>query len=245
MEKKFLVIFSMIALLASMNVVSAKTKTSPDLVKAIKAYKAQNYSECYYLLDDVLKEQPANALAYYYKAITSAQIGRKEEALANYEKVLLLSPGNNNLNSYAQKGKLCIEEPEKCADSVYGSEADDFILNKKSAKFSEKVQSDYERLQLENFMREMNRNDSVDTKKFENYKDFSSQNPSNDEIVAALRTLQRAGLTGSVGINSSYADLSILNGSQQQNSIYNMFGNSSMNPQIIQALLTNNMTQGF
>ena len=242
MKKKLFIIFSIIALLASVDVTYSKTKTSPDLAKAIKAYKAENYSECHYLLETVLKEQPDNALAYYYMAITSAQIGRKEDIWFHTR---LLSPENNNLTRYAQKGKLCIEDPEKCQESVYGSAVEEFILNKKSAKFSEKVQSDYEKLQLEDFMREMNRTDIIDTKRFEGYKDFSSQAPSNDEIVAALRILQKAGFTDMFSSNNNYADLSVLTGNQQQSSLYNMFGNSSINPQIIQALLTNNMTQGF
>ena len=92
-------------------------------------------------------------------------------------------------------------------------------------------------------MREMNRNDSIDAQRFKEYKDFSSV-PTNDEIVAALRTLQRAGF-GNIINNNNYADLSVLTGNSQQNALYNMMGSSSMNPQLIQALLTNNMTQGF
>ena len=44
-------------------------------------------------------------------------------------------------------------------------------------------------------MREMNRGNDVEPQKFREYKDFSGEVPTNDEIVAALRTLQRAGLS--------------------------------------------------
>ena len=46
---------------------------------------------------------------------------------------------------------------------------------------------------VENLMREMNRKDNITPQKFKEYKDFSNAAPSNDEIVAALRVLQRAG----------------------------------------------------
>ncbi len=57
--------------------------------------------------------------------------------------------------------------------------------------------------------------------------------PSNDEIVAAIRTLQKAGL---------YDTFSNTN---QQAQMFNMFGGAAMNPQVIQAMLTNNMSLGF
>ena len=93
-------------------------------------------------------------------------------------------------------------------------------------------------------MREMNRNNEIDPQKFKDYKDFSSFNPegtpSNDEIVAALRTLQKAGL------GSNVSELSLLTGTPtQQGSIYNMMGNSNISPQIMQALFSNNMSLGF
>ena len=91
-------------------------------------------------------------------------------------------------------------------------------------------------------MREMNRNDNIAPKDFEEFKDFSSV-PTNDEIVSALRTLQRAGLDNIR--QNNYADLSVLTGNYQNNSITGYMGHSSMNPMLIQALLTNNITQGF
>ena len=95
-------------------------------------------------------------------------------------------------------------------------------------------------------MREMNRKDSIDTKKFKDYKDFSSEVPSNDEIVTAIRVLQKAGL-GSLVNNS---DMSLISGNSQDDAMLNLLMNrnasgSSINPQVIQALLTNQLTTGF
>ena len=98
---------------------------------------------------------------------------------------------------------------------------------------------------IDNMKREINRNKDIAPQKFKDYKDFSSQAPTNDEIVNALRVLQRAGLTN-IGNNS---ELSLLTGSRSENDILlNMLtgqGTSTMSPQVIQSLLTNQMSIGF
>lgn len=242
MKKSLLTLLSILVLFSTVGIVSAKSVNNTDLTNAIKLYKSGNYSECYFKLESVIKKDPANALAYYYMAMTSAQLGRKNEAISNYDKAITLAPDGNNLSRYAKKGKRCLETPDKCEDTFFDSVEDEFIQKKSGPRFTEEVQSNYEKLKIENFMREMNRDDSIEPQKFKEYKDFSSV-PTNDEIVAALRTLQRAGL-GDV-VSRNYADLSVLTGNTQQNAMFNMMGSSSMNPQLIQALLTNNMTQGF
>ena len=242
--KKNILIFSVLFAVLAMNTAYSKSIKSHSLTEVIKAYKAGNYSQSYYMLEDILKNEPGNALAHYYMAITSAQIGKKDEAISNYDAVLQLSPMNNNLNRYAKKGKLCIEEPDKCNESSYGTPSDEFIQIKNGKKLTEEVQSDYEQLKLENFMREMNRKDDVETTRFNEFKDFSSAVPSNDEIVAAMRVLQRAGFSDMLQRGNNSMDLSMFM-EPSQTSIYNVMGNNSFNPQLIQALLTNNMTQGF
>ena len=112
------------------------------------------------------------------------------------------------------------------------------------------LKSDYEKQKIENLMREMNRGKDVQPQNFKDYKDFSSQAPTNDEIVAALRVLQRAGLSDLVRGNN-VTDLSLLTGNQgynNENAVLNMLtgnGSSSLNPQVIQSLLTNQMSIGF
>lgn len=249
MKKHILVILS--ALICSMSVVTvnAKTASNPSLNSAIKMYKASNYSECYTALQDIIKKDPSNALAYYYLAMTSAQIGKRDEAISNYVKVMTLSP-NGVLCKYAAKGKVCLEEPEKCHESEEAADPEDsFIRGAYGSGFSEQVRSDYEKHKIENLMREMNRGKDVEPQKFKDYKDFSGEVPTNDEIVAALRVLQRAGLTDLVRGNNM-SDISLLTGTQGNNefAVLNMLtgnGSNSLNPQVIQSLLTNQMSIGF
>lgn len=242
MKKKLLTVISILAISSTIGIANCKQVNSDTLSDAIKLYKGGNYSECYSLLEEVIKNDPANALAYYYMGMTSTQLGRKDEAISNYEKAITLSPTNNNLSRYAKKGKRCLETPDKCDESLFDTVEEEFIL-KRGVKFSEEVKSDFERLKIENFMREMNRDDSIDPQKFKEYKDFSGV-PTNDEIVAALRTLQKAGF-GDILTNNNYSDLSLFTGNSAQNQMLNMMSPNSMNSQLIQALLTNNMTQNF
>ena len=245
MKKKILMLLTIAVLFSTAGYVSAKQSATTELSALIKMYKAGNYSECYVKLTDYVKKDPANALAYYYLAMTSAQIGKKSEAISNYDKVLTLTSPNGNLGRYATKGKTCLETPNKCQDSTYASPLEEFIRSKNTT-VTDEVRSDYERLKIENMMREINRNENIPPQEFKEYKDFSSV-PTNDEIVAALRTLQRAGFSD-IFSNNYQNDLSLITGyqnPQQNNQIMNMLGNSSMNPQLIQALLTNNMSLGF
>lgn len=182
--------------------------------------------------------------------MSSAQIGKKDEAIDNYTKVMSLSP-NGVLGKYAAKGKVCLENPDKCHEPEEVADPDDaFIRGGFGSGFSEKVRSDYEKQKIENLMREMNRGKDVQPQNFKDYKDFSSQAPTNDEIVAALRVLQRAGLSDLVRGNN-VTDLSLLTGNQgynNENAVLNMLtgnGSSSLNPQVIQSLLTNQMSIGF
>lgn len=241
MKKSLLTILSILVLASTIGTATAKAEKT-SLTEAINYYKAGNYSGCYVALEQYVKQDPSNALAYYYLGMASAQLGKKDDAIANYNNAIRLAPHNNNLSRYAKKGKRCLETPDKCEDSLYDSLEDEFIQKKHGPRFTEDVRSEYEKLKIENFMREMNRNDGIEPHKFKEYKDFSSV-PTNDEIVAALRTLQQAGF-GNI-INNNFTDLSVLTGDNQQNALFNMMGSSTMNPQLIQALLTNNMTQGF
>ena len=245
MKRKLLIALSIIVL-GTCGVVNAKAKVTPELSEAIGLYKQGNYSECYLKLNKILEKENTNALVYYYHAMTNAQLGNTNGAVESYQKVLNLAPTNSNLAKFAAKGSRCLTEPEKCSASFYSSGEEDFIRNFRGSKFSEGVNSQYEMLKLENMKREMNRSNDIDAQEFKKYKDFSTMNnvqnaPSNDEIVAALRTLQQAGLTGSY----SSADVSFLTGVTPQHQLMNVLGGSSMNPQLIQSLLTNNMSLGF
>lgn len=249
MGKKILTILSLALFLSSSLVCNAKNNT--DLSEAIKLYKEGNYTSCYQHLNKTIKKDSTNPLAYYYLAMAAAQVGKTNEAINNYSKTIALSSANSNLSRYAERGKLCLISPEKCEKtSIYSSYEEEFILRKTGAKITDEVRSEFERLKIEQLMREMNRSKDIDTQKFKEYKDFSSMDnsklsPNNDEIVAAIKTLQSAGFNNILG-NSNYSDLSLFTNAQTpQANIFNMMNNQNLSPQAIQMLLTNNMAAGF
>ncbi len=250
MKKQILTILAAIVVCSmSLTCVEAKDSADSTFNSAIKMYKANDYSQCYVTMQKVVETDPSNALAYYYLAMSAAQIGNKEEAISNYEKVINLA-SDEQLLKYASKGKTCLEMPAQChADVENMSPLDKFIFGEYGTGFSAKVRSDYEKHKIENLMREMNRGKDVEPKKFKDYKDFSTSVPTDEEIVAALRVLQRAGF-GDL-FNSNRLDMSLLTGNYSKNSnaaILNMLtenGNSTISPQMIQSLLTNQMSIGF
>ena len=234
MKKKLLALLSILILSSTINLAYSKSYNNADLTKAIRCYKAGNYTECYTTLNEFIKKDSSNAVAYYYLGMTAAHIGKSEEAIANYEKALSLTTAGSSIHAYAEKGKRCLEDPEKCQEPTFESSLDEFIQSVSRKKVSDEVQSDYEKLQIEQMKRDMNRDGNINPQKFREFKDFSTMDnttPSNDEIVAAIRVLQRAGLYDTFSNSNSQ--------------MLNMLGGATMNPQVIQAMLTNNMSLGF
>ena len=247
MKKTALLILSLAIMSATIGTAYSKTATSTELAEYINLYKSQNYTECYDRLSAYVLKEQANALAYYYLAMSATRLGKKDEAIDNYSKAISLAPVNSNLSAYARKGKRCIETPDACEEAVYDTPLEEFIKKSGYVKVSDEVNSQIEKLKIEEMMRKMNRFEDIDRDTFKQYRDFSTMNnqgPTNDEIVAALRTLQKAGLSNFA--NTNYSDLSFLSdGNKNQDALLNMMGNSKLSPQLIQTMLTNNMSLGF
>lgn len=247
MKKKLLIALCTVLITSACSISLAKVTTSAELAEAIKLYKAGNYSQCYEKVDVAIKKDPSNPLGYYYKAMTAAQIGKRDEAIENYDKTLSLSSEKSNLVKYAKKGKRCLETPESCNESQFDSEEDRFVRGSVPSGLSDEVRGLFEKLRIEQMMRDMNRDNDINPQRFREYKDFSSMNtpsgmPSNDEIAAAVKTLSEAGLLN-FGTGNSYSDISLLTGNR--NSDRGMADLMNMNPQLIQAMMTNGMAIGF
>ena len=259
MKKTFSAILSILLVCFTVNTVCAKVKaTSPETAAAIKLYKAGNYTQSYVALKNILDKDSSNALASYYMGMTAAQIGKRDEALQYYGVAAELSP-NGILGKYARKGKKCIETPSLCHEpdvlpSAEGDTLEDkFIKGKFGSGFSEQARGVHEKEKIQQLKRDINRNEDIAPSKFKEYKDFSSQMPTNDEIVQALRVLQRAGLQDVMGTNTNNDAISAFFGTQNNrngNDVYDMLfsrnsANPGLSPQVIQSLLTTQMTTGF
>ncbi len=255
MKKTLIVLIGMLVITGT--VFAKPAATNQQTSAAIKLYKAGDYTNSYVSFSNIVNKDPSNALAYYYLGMSSVQLGKRDEAIENYQKAVDLSP-NGILGSYAKKGILCIEEPESCHASTNSnndneSPEDKFIRSSFGSGFSQKARGTHEKEKIENIRREINRNNEIPPQQFKEYRDFSSQAPTNDEIVAAMRVLQAAGIgfgnrqisdiDSLLGVNNSanrsgYEVLNLLmNGNQGRN--------SNIDPQIIQSMLTNQMTASF
>ena len=258
MKKTLLGILSVIILAGTIGSVYAKAATtSAQTAQGIKMYKSGNYTQSYLTFNKIVDMDPSNALAAYYLGMSAAQLGKADEAVAAYEKAMNLSP-KGILGRYAKQGKKCVETPLVCHEPIVDdddTEEDKFIKSGFGFGFSEKARGVYEKQKIENIKRDINRYNDIAPQKFRDYKDFSSQAPTYDEIVSALKTLQRAGFGDMMGGNRYGYDIAALTGDQQSgnNANYDMLnllfsnngGTSNLNPQVIQSLLTNQMAVGF
>lgn len=276
----------------------AKTTSASSPVKiAIKKYKMRNYTGCLQDCQAIVQRDPSNALAYYYMGMAYAQAGMKDAAVNSYARVLALNP-NPRLLEYATTGKRCLETPDKCHPSDTSqqdqSALDKFIASPTVDGLSSNVRKGVQQRSLEAIKNEINSDkeiDSYDLKKLnqnddnvlkqdkiandnsaapKNAPQETSQNaPTNDEIVAALKVLKRAGLADNsqTAMNNPYAQaanyqnpeqaqLNMLMGaegkSQNNDAMMNMLpfmlaqnkngnGNNNYSPQMMQAVIMNSM----
>lgn len=284
MKKKLLLAIAIIAIVGQIHsYASAASYGGGTTSIAIKKYKAGNYTGCLQDAQSIVSKDPSNAVAYYYMAMSYAKAGRKDEAIEAYKKVLSLKP-NATLSDYATTGKRCLETPDKCYDTPESSDVDKAVASPFGDGLSDAVRTNLEQKHLDAVRMEINRGDDVNNYKFRQFKDYSNdrsdiktedkiaqeKEPTNDEIVAALRTLKKAGLNPVAQTatnpyaqiantqNSEMAQLNMLMGSNNQgnnnNAMMNMIPymlsqkdgqGSAYTPQMMQAMMMNSMLPDF
>jgi len=211
MKKQLICLIAIFAvLIQGANVTMAKSTASNPVKVAIKKYKIGNYTGCLQDCQSIVRRDPSNSVAYYYMAMSYVQAGKKDEAIGAYSKVLSLNP-KTRLFEYATTGKRCLETPDKCVleetGTVPSTDMDKFIASPSDNVLSDKVKSDLNAKRLNGVKNEINNGKDVDSyelRKFRDYTNSRSQidvkddvvqkKPTNDEIVAALKVLNAAGL---------------------------------------------------
>lgn len=76
------------------------TPTNPDYTAAERAVKAANYADATTLLAKVLAHDPKNADAWNYLGFSNRKLGKFPDALADYEKALVINPDHLGANEY-------------------------------------------------------------------------------------------------------------------------------------------------
>lgn len=283
MKKQLLYLLGIVIILSKASYAYAKYSPVSNPVKvAINKYKNGNYTGCLQDCQNIVAKDPSNTIAYYYLAMSYVQAGNKDDAIKNYAKVLSITV-NPKLQDYASTGKRCLETPDKChLDTATDSaDLDNFIATPNDT-LSDTVKDSLNKRNLDNIKNEINNGRDLDNYQFRKFKDYSpkrsqadneneaiaQEKPSNDQIVAAIKTLQAAGINpyaqtqaqvpqsqdmqAMTGQNAEMQQLKMLMGenNNQDNSMLNMLpvmaaqnkeGASNYSPQLMQAVMMNSM----
>ncbi len=244
-----------LALLSFMTIqTGAFAQTSDATIRAmVSKYKSQNYLGCIQDTNKILKDDPSNIYAYYYKGLSYYQLGQHEQATDAFTNVENLN-SNETLVNYARRAKACIETPEACAAYAEGNKTtlDKFIQSKKF--FDTPVQAEVNKKKLERIKE--NINDSVN-----NTPEQKSEMPTNEEIANAVKTLAKLGMNpmGTMMQPAAYQNpemmqMSMLLGNNtQQNNSMNMLPFLMMNqsnaknisPEFIETMMMNQMAPTY
>lgn len=225
MKKQLIyIIVAMFLALQGLDLQAMASGNVPAMKAAANKYKAGNYAGCMQDCLNITYHNPKNATAYYYLAMSYAQAGQKDKAIAAYSKVLSLSP-DALLANYASTGKRCIETPELCDPSAYAAATaaataatagtatdgstpsnpaadaaalDKFISNPQGG-LSSTVKKDLEQQQLNNLKDKINNGQDLDDKSMQLLNDASGQitpkvKPTEEQVAAAMKVLNEAGV---------------------------------------------------
>ena len=249
MKLKINITKALISIFALSSVAYASNVT---LQGAIQKYKTGNYTGCIQDLEAYTRNEQSNALAYYYLAIANVQAGRKENAIQAYDRVLALKP-NEILLDYATKGKVCLQEPQFCYKSNIikeeDTEIDKFIKDKNQFMYKE-AQKEETKKSLDSLKNRINSDEEINRTEFEEYEKNSNNTndkgtktakmPTNDEVVAAIKVLNQAGL-GSLVTQQPAQQLPQPQQTEQQRQMIQAFAAMQQNPYgNISAMLGNN-----
>lgn len=183
------------------------TFASDDISEVIDLYKSAKYQECVTKAEIVTKNDPTSALAYYYIALANAQMGKRDLAIKNYDKVIALGT-NKALVNYAKTGKakLAIKEKTKAvtgAESMLEdvdengnpeqtSQTNIHATDKTNVVKTDVVKQEPQKAEVQKTPEKAVAQKTVPQKS--NQSNKADTPPTNDEIVNAIRVLQKAGL---------------------------------------------------
>lgn len=259
--KRILIAFVFI-FFAFANISQAAPVINKQTNAAIKMYKNKNYTECLQVMHEVLEEDPANVLAYYYIAISQARLGEIEKAQEAYQRVIDLNT-STQLSKYAQNGLDCLADESKCKT--------EFNMDP-TKRAIDAVNRQMEERKIDTVKDIINSKQNIQEVPIEymrDFKDFSlpknqlqnkSELPTQEEIAEALDVLKRAGYQNYMpqpAMTSEMMQLSMLNSMNNQSSqamnpmagfmpyMMNAQNPSQLDPQFLQTMMMSSMMGGM
>ena len=258
MKKIFISLFLIMFLCAGY--CSAKSYYNDKTSSAIKMYKEKNYTECLQVMHDVVEDDPSNVLAYYYIAISQARLGQTAKAKEAYERVIEIN-SSTQLTNLSKNGIECLADSTKCK-TEFSLNATQKAINTVNEQLEKKTIDN-----IKNMVNQKNNAQNVPLDYLRDLKDFSlpenqeknkSEAPTNEEILAALDTLKRAGYQNYMpqpAMTSEMMQMSMLNSLNGNNNYYNSMGfmpymmtgadPSQIDPQVMQTMMMSSMMNGL
>lgn len=277
-DLKKIIITMLSAMIISSNLVFAGVME--DITTGIEAYKQGNYTECITKMKGVTKNDPTSAIAYYYLGLAYTQIDEKMSAVENYNKVINLG-SDVTLVNLAKKGKNSIgtekkvEKIEKQIEEIkeiedeYNPIFNDTVVDTGKQK-QESAQNESKTTKV------IKASDYAKAEKQTNNAKFEfdpNREPTNDEIVNAIKILQKAGLlqNGAAAITGGgakqmpnqmpqqmpqmdsraqqmYSMMQMMNNGNNNNGMMNMMpymNGGKVDPQVMQMMLMQQMMPNF
>lgn len=237
------------------------------IASGVELYQRGDYNGCISTMKASVKNDPTSAIGYYYLALSYAKTGKKLLAIRNYDKVVALN-SDKSLTALAQQGKMKLQGEGVTAIEAQIKDIEDDV---KEAQVEEK-QEHLTPAELRQKYEEKNvstKKDEAKTSAVIKASDYVNTNrqPTNDEIVNAIRVLQKAGmLNGMSGMNTMNgmngynpqmdaktqqmnAMLMMMNNNGNNNGMMNMMpfmnNNGKLDPQMIQMMMMNQMMPNF
>ncbi len=183
------------------------TFANDDISEVIDLYKSAKYQECVTKAEIITKNDPTSALAYYYIALANAQMGKRDLAIKNYDKVIALGT-NKSLVNYAKTGKskLIVKEKTKAVtgaesmledvdengNPVQASQTNSQTTDRTTVTKTDVIKGEPQKAEAQKTSEKAVTQKPVQPKPSQTNK--TDTPPTNDEIVNAIRVLQKAGL---------------------------------------------------
>ena len=206
-----------------------------DLASGIEQYKSGNYEECIKTMKNVVKDDPAMVLGYYYLGLAYTKTGKEILAVDYYNKVINLN-SDPTITMLAREGKSKIKANvssiEEQLEDIEDDIKDNPIYNDGAKLSPEELRVKYEAPKKESEGMVIKASDYAKGTQNQNPQ-AQNQNaqPSNDDIVNAIKTLQKAGIlnNGITPMQAGVMPMPMDSKTQQMNAMLMMMNGNNNN----------------
>ena len=211
-----------------------------DVTSGIDAYKKGDFETCITTMKNVVKDDPTDIIGYYYLGLAYTKTGKEILAVQNYNKVINLNTdptftalAREGKNKLGQKKVETIETQIEDIEEEYNPILNDGVVNdKQTTQESNPEPKTTKVIKASDYA---GANGAKPTAQTYN----PNKEPTNDDIVNAIRTLQKAGLlqNGAMGLPNGMNNYPQMDSrTQQMNSMLMMMNNGNNNNNMMQMM---------